>query len=212
MLSQYQFGATLKFIAFDREEQGLIGSYAYASTHGTDNIRGMISMDMIAFNSVDPLHHDKAWVYYAIGNSNSLTVSQNLANALSTYGGITASMDQMGSSDHVSFANYGSALLIEHAMTNGGFSNPHYHSLSDAVESTYSYDGQTYDYIDYGYATNMTRGAVGYLATEAKVVPEPATLVMLIAGAISFAGYAWIRWAAGSRKCFSAPRRIRYMT
>jgi Zn-dependent M28 family amino/carboxypeptidase len=42
VLSQYKFESTLVFVGFDREEQGLIGSYAYANAHKTDNIRGMI--------------------------------------------------------------------------------------------------------------------------------------------------------------------------
>jgi len=40
-------------------------------------------------------------------------------------------------------------------------------------------------YLDFSYATNMTRGAVGYLATYAggaeTAVPEPNCLVILIA-------------------------------
>ena len=37
----------------------------------------------------------------------------------------------------------------------------------------------------------MTRGVVGYLATQAQLVPEPATFVMLIVGAFGFAVYRW---------------------
>ena len=50
VLTQYNFEATLVFIAFDREEQGLVGSNAYATSHSGDNILGMISLDMIAYN------------------------------------------------------------------------------------------------------------------------------------------------------------------
>ena len=46
VLSGYNFASTLVFIAFDREEQGLIGSYDYArrASAAGQNIRGMISL------------------------------------------------------------------------------------------------------------------------------------------------------------------------
>ena len=196
-LSQYSLESTVRFVAFDREEQGLYGSTAYAAAHSSDNIQGMVSMDMIAFNHADPTHHDKAWVYYPSANAKSLAVTQDLVSALSSYGNIAANIDEFGYSDHVPFDAWGSALLIEHAMTKGAYANPYYHTASDAIESTYSYGGQTYDYIDYGYATNMTRGVVGYLATEARVVPEPGTLVLLALGALCLLAY---RSSRGGRR------------
>ena len=45
-------------------------------------------------------------------------------------------------------------LLIEYAA----FDNPAYHKWTDSVD--------TVDYIDCGYATNMTRGAVVYMAAS----------------------------------------------
>jgi acetylornithine deacetylase/succinyl-diaminopimelate desuccinylase-like protein len=43
ILTQYDSAYTIRFIAFDREEQGLVGSYAYVSDHIGDDILGMIS-------------------------------------------------------------------------------------------------------------------------------------------------------------------------
>jgi len=193
ILSQYQFERTILFIAFDREEDGLIGSYGYATAHAGDNIRGMLSLDMIAFNHVNPTYQNKAWVTRAATGSPSATQTA-LANALSTYSTITPITGVMGYSDHVPFAGFGdgSALLIEYAMS--AYQNPYYHSVNDyTVDSlgqaqTWTYGSNTYFYIDYAYATQMTRGVVGYLATVAGlmeppvVIPEPASMWLAVVG------------------------------
>lgn len=161
VLSQHSFNGTLVFIAFDREEQGLIGSAAYVANH-PGNIKGMISLDMIAHNG-DP-GHDVAAIY---GASASAPIRGDLANAVTQYsGGLTP--DDRGAaldccSDQRSFENagYQGALLIE------GSSNPYYHTTSDSLDNA--------GYIDYQFATRMTRSAVGYLADNAGEVPEPAT-------------------------------------
>ena len=82
MLSKYQFDSTVVFIGFDREEQGLVGSFAYASAHQTNNIRGMISMDMIAYNPAGSLH-DQALLSY--GNATAPSIVAKLGNALTQY-------------------------------------------------------------------------------------------------------------------------------
>jgi Zn-dependent M28 family amino/carboxypeptidase len=172
VLSKYKLDATVVFIAFDREEQGLIGSFHYAAEHSTDNILGMISVDMIAYNPAGALH-DQA--YLSSANPGSPIVTK-LGNALTQYSGIsgTPTTDYYGSSDHYPFYYQGfeSTLLIERDVSN----NPYYHSASDNVDMA--------GYIDYAYATNMTRGVVGYLATEAVVVPEPSTIILLGIGCL----------------------------
>ncbi len=193
ILSQYQFERTILFIAFDREEDGLIGSYGYATAHASDDIRGMLSLDMIAFNHVDPAYQNKAWVTRAYTAAPAGTQTA-LANALSTYSTITPITGIMGYSDHVPFASFGqgSALLIEYAMS--AYQNPYYHSSNDYTlnslgqAQTWMYGGQPYLYIDYAYATQMTRGVVGYLASVAGlmeppiVIPEPASIWLFAAG------------------------------
>lgn len=168
VLSQHRFGSTLVFVAFDREEQGLLGSSAYAAGHAADDIRAMISLDMIAYNPPGP-QQNQASIFYAYDNS-SLTTE--LSSAMWTYGGISASIGQMGRSDHVPFDSVGfdACLLIERTL------NPWYHQPADAVE--------TPGLMDYGYAADMTRGTVGYLAGAAGPlpVPEPAGVIMVVWG------------------------------
>lgn len=178
VLSQHQFYSTIIFIAFDQEEQGLIGSNAYVDHHLGLNILGMISLDMIAHNDAEGAPgHDQAAIY---GAAASLPIRTDLAAAVTTYSGGLTPVDRGSSldccSDQRAFENHGfqGALLIEAS------SNPYYHTSSDSLDNP--------GYIDYTFATGMTRTAVGYLAEKAEETPEPATaLCVLLAGVILFA-------------------------
>jgi hypothetical protein len=68
-----------------------------------------------------------------------------------------------------------------------GGSNPWYHTANDASDRA---AGARYDY---GWATDVVKISVGMIAEEAQVVPEPGTLVLLIAAALSLAGYVRLR-------------------
>lgn len=176
VLSQYSFEASILFIAFDREEQGLIGSAAWAATHSSWDILGMISLDMIAYNPSGS-KHDGASIYQAVAGDN--TAALDLAAAVTAYsGGLTPTIAGTSSrSDHYPFGalDFPAALLIEASWGN----NPNYHKAADSVN--------TAGYIDYEFATRMTRSAVGYLATEADYVPEPAALLLVASGLIFLA-------------------------
>ncbi len=50
VLGQYDSDATIRLIAFDREEQGLVGSTAYAGDHQNDDIQAVLSCDMVAYS------------------------------------------------------------------------------------------------------------------------------------------------------------------
>ncbi len=169
VLSQFRFADTITFVAFDAEEHGLVGSYRYAATHTTDNVLGMISLDMISWGT------NAAWV--GDYNQPGHTLETRLAAAVTQYsGGITAQVRStaFGGSDHVPFdlhPGWEGALLIE---ANYG-SNPNYHKTTDSVD--------TAGYINYAYATGMTRGAVGFLAGSADTdIPEPATAALAMLG------------------------------
>jgi hypothetical protein len=155
VLSLYAPEYTIKYIAFDLEEIGLIGSWFYVQTHLNDDIRGMISLDMIA--------HDGGW--YA-GEVNSATqpdpFTQAVADALNTYGGpLTAVTGLAEYSDHASFeeAGFQACVLIERYP----FENTCYHHACDSVD--------TPEYINYAYAADMVRGIAGFLADQALAQP-----------------------------------------
>ena len=170
ILSRYSFEATMVFVAFDREEQGLIGSTAYAQQHSTDNILGMISLDMIGYNGSGS---NGARIY---GRDSSAGIKQDLADAISLYGnGLFAVVEnRLDASDHAPFENAGfsACLLIEYDVWN----NPYYHTSMDSVD--------TPNYIDYAFATNMVGSTVGFLSDSAVLIPEPATLLLLALGSV----------------------------
>lgn len=167
VFSLFDFEATVQFIAFDLEELGLVGSAAYAAAakERGDRILGMVSLDMIAYNTGGA---NTADVY---GHTASDPMKNLLAGAVRTYGGLTVNVQgPLDYSDHAPFEaqGYQAALFIE---PDG---NTSYHQPSDNV----SVPG----YIDYTYATNMTKGVVGYAATYAAVVPEPGALWLVFLG------------------------------
>ncbi len=153
VLSQYRFEATLVFVAFDREEDYLIGSTDFATKHAADDIRGMISIDMIAWNGTS--NHPEIY-----GRSASDPIKLALSNSVALYGdGLTASVyGRFDASDHVPFESRGfqACFLYE------GGDNPYYHTSVDTVD--------TAGYIDYAFASKMTRATVGWLATQAGLV------------------------------------------
>lgn len=175
VLSNFQFDATLKFIAFDREEQGLKGSYAYVAAHPNEQTVGMVNLDMIAYNPAGA-NHDKVSLYDRIVGG---SMKANLASAIATYAPGITSVDsgQIWGSDHSPFEERGgdyhdAALMIEY---NHG-TNPNYHQLTDAVETPGN--------IDYAFATQITRAATGYLAGAAGLRSTSTLLSADIAGGV----------------------------
>ncbi|UCC29076.1 MAG: M28 family peptidase, partial [Phycisphaerales bacterium] len=151
VLSAYPSDYTIRFVAFDAEEWGLWGAEAYVNTHISDDIRGMISADMVAWNG------DNAVNIFGFEESNPHKFA--VADAVYTYGkGVTPYVGGWSSgSDHFPFelAGFQACLLIE----TGG--NPNYHTPLDNVDEP--------GYIDYEFAANNTRSFVGFLVDHAGV-------------------------------------------
>lgn len=171
VLSGYRFEKTIVFIAFDKEEHGLVGSRAYVEKHGGDDVLAMVSMDMIAYNGSGL---DRARIY---SNDRARPLKESLADAIALYGDGLLAVDSgpTGLSDHDPFQSKGlqACLLTEYDI----WSNPYWHGPGDSVD--------TPGYIDYAYATNMVRGMVGFLAASAVPVPEPAALLLLALGSLA---------------------------
>jgi hypothetical protein len=154
VLSAYPTDYTIKYIAFDVEEYGLWGSKAYVDAHPTDDILGMISMDMIA-------HDPGGGVADIWGKTASNAIKLDLRDAVLAYsGGLTAVLqtETFSRSDHGPFQDdgYQACLLIEPDIDT---ENPCYHQACDSVD--------TPNYISYSYAVKVTRSAAGYLADHA---------------------------------------------
>lgn len=163
VLSDYDFDATLRFVAFDREEQGLVGSTAYAAAHANDHILGMLNVDMIGYNPTTSVRN-RLRIYEAVdsGPVGEDDFPQQLRLAVPKYtSGISAYYSSInGASDHAPFEARGfdAAMLTEYTLS------PYYHLQTDAVE--------TADCMDYAFATKATTVVTGFLAECAGLVDQ----------------------------------------
>ncbi len=157
IISEYPSERTIRFIAFDLEEGPGAGSHHYIAQHIDDDILGMLNADMVSYYSGD-------WsVQLQAFDSDSDPLADSIGAAVTTYGaGLEWTLEYGGLSDHAAFgqAGFQACMLIEV----GYWGNPYFHTLLDSVD--------TPDYIDYGYATQITRVAVGYLVDQAGVYVE----------------------------------------
>jgi hypothetical protein len=151
-ISQFETRYTIKFCAWDREEQGKIGSTAYVNAHIGDDIRGMVQLDMIAHDVGS--NREDMW-----GNAASAPLRTNLLAAAAAYGnGINFVYAGNASfSDHAPFANagYQAVCFVEYNYQQFGC----YHQPCDSVD--------TANYIHYTFASNLARAVAGYLADAA---------------------------------------------
>jgi hypothetical protein len=139
ILSHYNFDATLRFALFTGEEQGLYGSAAYAAMVQNQDIRGVMHMDMTAWDAIGGPDMD-------VNSRSTIPGNTALANlfldVVSAYqlpltpvrydNGITAS-------DHASFWTYNipAILAIENYTADPGIPrdfHAYYHTVNDRVQ------------------------------------------------------------------------------
>jgi hypothetical protein len=155
ILSQYDFGCTLRFANFNAEEYGMIGSedYAHQAYCAGEDIRGVINLDMIAWNtSQSPPEMDLHALATIPGSS---LISDTFKDTVSTYGlGIspTDADPVVLRSDHASFWGYDiPAILVSEDIDDF---NPNYHSADDTLGNLQDLD----------YFTDMIKASLGTLA------------------------------------------------
>lgn len=144
------FDYTLVFIAFDEEEQGLIGSKAYADSayFRGDTILGVINLDMISWDG----NHDNQ--INIRSNTNSLPLCYSTRNILRVYQPVLVPFIVMNvsSSDHASFWNRGYKAVC--AIQQRSETNPYYHTVND-----------NFSIIWMPYYLSYTRGVIAALMT-----------------------------------------------
>jgi Zn-dependent M28 family amino/carboxypeptidase len=115
IMSQYQWGCTLRFGFWTGEEQGLLGSAAYAQHVKSEgqNIVGYLNLDMIAWNTPD----SPETIY--LGYRSSVPGSHELALLFNDVVGAynipllpTIGTGYDGSSDHTSFLDQGYPAVL----------------------------------------------------------------------------------------------------
>jgi hypothetical protein len=157
IFTQYQSKYTIIYALWDEEEQGLVGSayYAQQAALAGDSIRGVINLDMIAWDS----DNDDFAEIHTRSVGNSYDIKDKMVDVNATYNiGLTLQINDPGTtlSDHASFWSngYGAVLLIEDWQD----FNPYYHTTNDKVQ-----------YFNQPYYHKMSRLALGTVATLAEI-------------------------------------------
>ena len=155
LLNQLDFDCTLRFVLFTGEEQGLRGSAAYATDAyaAGDNIRGVLNLDMIGYNSdAEPIID----LYVRSVISGSLNIAQTFSQVVSAYNLNLRPeflVDNMlgNYSDNKSFWDKGYAAIL--AIEDYDDFTPYYHSVNDRLDT-----------LDLDYFVEAVRASVGTFA------------------------------------------------
>ncbi len=156
IMAALQFEKTVRFVCFTGEEQGLLGSYAYALAAATrgDTIDAVVNLDMIAYesNGVDVME------LHAGTLPASGAIADEFMAVNTTYGlGFAPEKITSGStnaSDHASFWGRGYPAIL--AIEDLSDFTPWYHTAQDRVAT-----------LDQDYFTRFAKAAIGTVATLA---------------------------------------------
>ncbi len=155
ILTQFEWGSTLRFALWTGEEQGLLGSHDYAQRayNNGENIAGVLNLDMVAWNTADTsptidLH----------ANSDlppTLDLAQLMADVIDAYNlNLIPEIvpDGTGASDHASFWSYGYTAIL--GIEDFSDFNPNYHTPQDNMDNLQ----------DWPYYTSFVKAAVATFA------------------------------------------------
>ncbi|MCK6621651.1 MAG: M28 family peptidase [Calditrichaceae bacterium] len=158
VLANYNFLYSIRFMAFSGEEQGLVGSAAYAAYAAAngEQILGVINLDMVGYDG----NNDGIMEIHAGNLGGSQAIGSMVASKINAWGlpltpqYITSG--STGASDHASFWSHGypAILMIE------DFSDftPFYHTTNDRIST-----------LRQSYFRANARLAIGSLAVLAQI-------------------------------------------
>jgi hypothetical protein len=156
VLSRHRSSRRIRYVLFDREEQGRRGSIAYVAAHGADNTVMAVTADMVG-------HDSGAYGMDLYGRTTSSAVVNGVGTAIQTYGNGLARFVNLGNysfSDHWSFETAGipAVVIIERCYT----CNANYHTANDAVDFSPTY-------ISYPMLADLLRSVAGYMVDATPV-------------------------------------------
>jgi hypothetical protein len=161
---------TVRFVLFTGEEYGLLGSDAYAADRSArgEDIRGVINLDMIGYNTGIPGCEVFARSGHSTGAAESRRLAALFAEMASVYDLdlvpqeiVIDDYPLVGGSDQWSFIAQGySAILVSEGFSSGDF-NPYYHEISDTVSI-----------MDLDYYADLTRASIAALAHMSYILPD----------------------------------------
>ncbi len=157
LLRRVDFDCTLRFVLFTGEEQGLIGSGAYAAaiSGAGDDVRGVLNLDMIGYNSEDePAPALDLHVYSDV--SGSLGIAETFSQVVATYEldlqpEILVDNNLGRFSDNRSFWDHGYPAIL--AIEDADDFSRYWHTVTDTVET-----------LNPDYFTEFVRASVGTFA------------------------------------------------
>ena len=159
ILSQYQWGCTLRFALWTGEEQGLLGSSVYAADAKTDGetIRGYLNLDMLGYNSTGPRNVD---LYYRSTPAGSEQIADTFVGVVNAYGLNLAPLKYNvatyttgNRSDNKPFWNQGYPAILVIEDYQGSDFTPYYHEATDRLST-----------LDMDYFTTSVKASVGAFA------------------------------------------------
>jgi leucyl aminopeptidase len=158
ILTQYNFERTLRFVFFTGEEQGLLGSAAYATKVSQDgeNIVAVYNMDMIAWDSTGgPTLRLHTRTTSNSGYAADKAIADLFINVAKTYSlNLTPILDPdgIGASDHASFWKKGYAGILAIEDDQDDFC-ANYHTSSDKLST-----------LNLSYCTRYIKATMGTIA------------------------------------------------
>ena len=142
VLAKIDLNYSVKFVAFDQEELGLVGSRAYAKRHDLKDLIAVVNVEMTSFDS----DGDGAIHVMDCNENQSPKITGVFRSLLEqTARGLKIVPACTNRSDHASFWRYNKPAVIISQNFFGGDDNPCYHRSCDKV-----------DKVDYGYMARMT--------------------------------------------------------
>jgi hypothetical protein len=164
LLATHRLAHTLRFVLFTGEEQGLRGSAAYAAAcraRGED-IRGVVNLDMIAYNSdAQPIVD----LWGRAGMTDSLELTRLFSDVIGAYG-LNLKPDRQAIpdgfpiqySDQWSFLQQGYPAIL--AIEDWDDHTPAYHKITDTLAT-----------LDLDYYADFTRAAIATTAHLGRLIP-----------------------------------------
>jgi hypothetical protein len=156
LLSDYEFNHTIRFLAVDGEEQGLLGSHEYAkeASQNGDNIVAVLNGDMIGY-AENPTQASYVKIYEDTASQWITDFTEDVAQDYNDYIELTVVPSGYASnSDHASFWNYNYNAIMYHEYE----FNQYYHSSQDIIAN-----------MDTDYCTRISKLMVATLADLAQV-------------------------------------------
>jgi Zn-dependent M28 family amino/carboxypeptidase len=161
-LASHPFAHTIRFVLFTGEEQGLLGSDAYAADCAArgESIHGVVNLDMIGYNTGEPAFNLYARSGTYPGASGSRQLAEVFSNVVELYNLNLAphrihndTYPLRWGSDQWSFLNRGyPAILVIEDYAGYDFT-PYYHTSNDRLDT-----------LDLAFFRDLTRAAIATIA------------------------------------------------